>query len=137
MFVVEFFKSFFTWQHLSEAPAKGFGPQNLKIVIIVFGACFVLGILAWIFSGLWKKKPIAKSCRAFSRWGIIMGIIGGILVFFRQIGLPFVNRRILLAAWLVGAIIWLILLIRWLLVKMPRKKEKLEKKEEFEKYLPK
>lgn len=110
-----------------------------NVLIVVFSIFIIVAIIvaSWNF---WKRNKldiIAK--RVFTKISIFcftLGLIGWVLFFMRQFHVHFFSRRFLLVFWSIGAIIWFVYLLKYILKKAPVERRNIKKKQEFEKYLP-
>jgi len=113
-------------------PIFFWGFLGLFMIAIVFGA-----ICLKIITKGKVNKTSHKVWLKLRSWSFSLGIVGLILVFFKQQRTPYLGMRIWLLVWLIICLIWLIFIVKYLLINVPKiKKEEIEKKE-FEKYLPK
>ncbi|MBU1037146.1 hypothetical protein KKF32_03870 [Patescibacteria group bacterium] len=115
-----------------------FNPLILKILLVVF---IVIIILAIISSLLFLKKPKDKLSKKIwsklTNWLYAFGIVNLIFVFFRQERIPYLSMRLIMFLWLLASFIWLIFILRFMFLKIPKVKREQTQKEELEKYLPK
>ncbi|MDP2586239.1 MAG: hypothetical protein Q8P32_00490 [Candidatus Komeilibacteria bacterium] len=64
------------------------------------------------------------------------GIVGLILMFFKQQRVPYLGMRFWLALWLVICLVWLAFILKFIFKEIPRIKEERKKQAEIKKYLP-
>lgn len=108
------------------------------VMIIVVALFFVFAIVSFIARSLKSSSPTLK--RLFTKgihFGFTFGILGALLLFFALQEIPILSSRSLWALLTLGALIWGIAIFIFFL-KVPREiTRERQKKEEFEKYLPK
>jgi prepilin signal peptidase PulO-like enzyme (type II secretory pathway) len=103
----------------------------------IFIALLIFFLISAIISGSIKtKRKIYNSFwLKFYDFALINLIIGIVFFFFNYQQVPFLSARFWLAIWAILIIIWLFYLIKKL-KKIPKEKEKIKEKENFNKYLP-
>jgi len=110
---------------------------TFKLATIVYLLFFIAAI---VFSFIRKGKEIDKLyVRLFQRlgnWCFSLSIVGLLLMFFRHQLVPYLGMRAWSLLWWLICAIWMIYILKYLLVNIPKQKKKLKIKEEFEKYLP-
>lgn len=105
---------------------------------IILGFTFLLIILS-VIGGIIKKKRSKSLYSSF--WSslyvffLINAIIGLLLAFFNYEMVPFLSSRFWFALWAVSMLIWLFFIYK-IAIKIPGKRQQLEKEKEFKKYLP-
>src|SRR3989338_4300606 len=104
--------------------------RNLGPFTSSLGWFFVYGLvalilLAAIIKKLAKKRDkfAQKAARRFSALAWTMGLIGIILWAFRQINVFYLSAPILLVIWLVIVLVWLGFILRYILIKAPRRRK--------------
>ncbi len=112
-------------------------PAMLAIFNYLFIALLVFFLLATILAGFMKtRKKIYKSFwQKFYDFSATNLIIGSFLFFFNYQQAPFLSARFWLIIWSLIIIVWLFFLIKNI-KKIPKKREEIEAKKEFNKYLP-
>lgn len=114
-----------------------FTPIIFWILFGVFVLAVLVGVLASIIIS--KNKPDKLKKRIWvkiSRWGYTAGLVGLLLIFLKQQRTPYLGMRIWTLLWLVASFIWLIFILKYILIKVPKIRREQKQKEEFEKYLP-
>jgi amino acid transporter len=106
--------------------------QKALIIFIV-----VLAVLILVFTVLGKRKSnlynrIWRSLRSFSISNVIIGLL---ILFFTFETVPLLSARFWFIVWGVEIVIWLFFVLR-IFVEIPKKKERLEKEKEYNKYIP-
>ena len=122
------------WFNLSPGPWLD---EYLKIVYAVFGLLIILGLMAWMFVGKNKKnKLIVAVWHKIQQASLTIGISGLLLIFFRQQRVYFLSMPFLMLLLVIGAIVWIYFIYKYIVKILPEKKEELKKRKEKEKYLP-
>ncbi len=101
-------------------------------------ASLILFLILAIFAFLFKKKGglYSKLWERLFNLSSTSLFIGLALLFFNDQMIPVLSARFWYLLWAIGLIIWSYFIIRYATT-LPNKKKDLEKKREFEKYLPK
>lgn len=109
------------------------------IVLIVFALVLVSGGVFW-----WLKVKKKKGDRFTKKFygkminlSFVMGVIGFIMLGFRQGRVQFFAARFWLLFWGIGFLVWLGFNIRYILKTAPQRRVAKEADELFDKYLPK
>lgn len=119
----------------SPYPDMGFSWLMRSILLITFVGAIVLALL----SGRQNKKalgPIKKVWKKWQVWGWTVGLMGLLLIIFREVNAIYLSSRGWLLTWLLVATIWAIFIIIYWKRKVPAKKKLLQEQEEFNKWLP-
>lgn len=107
-----------------------------KFLVILFAVFLLFSATAKILVLKEKKLLIKKLFQKISSFFLILGIIGFLLIFFRQQQVYFLSSPFLLLLWFIGFLTWLYFLLKYLFKKFPKEKSKLQERKEKEKYLP-
>ncbi len=84
-----------------------------------------------------KEDPwVARGFQKISSWCLSMGIAGLVIFFFAFERLPFLSMRIWFVAWLIGAIVWVVFIVKYFIKTVPQEKRKIKDKENLQKYIP-
>ena len=108
-----------------------------KYLMVIFAIMVIAGTVAYVVSTRRHNSPLVR--KVFSKISnllLIMGIIGVLLVFFREQRVYALSIPILFYLWMIGLIVWLVFLFIFLFKKVPAKKREMEERKEKEKYLP-
>lgn len=106
---------------------------------VLFGILLLLALIARLMARQQDKQknlPLAKLWHKLTTFFFSLGLIGICLLFFRQQKVYTLSMPLFWYLWLIGAVVWLVFIIRWILVKMKGLQKEIEEKEEKEKYLP-
>lgn len=108
-----------------------------KYLMIFFAVLVVAGAVAYVVSTRRQNSPLVR--KVFSKISnllLVMGIIGVLLVFFREQRVYGLSMPIFFFLWIVGAVVWLVFLLRFLFKKLPQKRNEIKRRKAKEKYLP-
>jgi len=111
-------------------------PEVMKAVYIIFVVMFFLGLMVSIFRGRFKDDVVY-----FKFWGklqgmfITIGIAGVVLVAAREQMINIIGMPFLLLLNVIGAIVWIVFIVRYATVTMPKRRAEQREKKEKEKYL--
>jgi len=113
--------------------------QSFQTFFFYFFA--VLVVLALIITIVVRKKKkedpwVARGFQKISSWCLSMGIAGLVIFFFSFERLPFLSMRIWFVAWLIGAIVWAVFIVKYFIKTVPQEKRKIKDKENLQKYIP-
>lgn len=116
-------------------PIGGFSWAFRIILLVLFVGAIVLAIL-----GQKKVKnsgPVKKFWQKMILWGWTSGLVGLLLVLFRELRAIYLSARFWLFLWILIMIVWLILNLIYLKRRVPAKEELIKQQEEFKRWLPK
>lgn len=115
-------------------------PYTLKVfwgLIVIFALAIILGSASLFFLKKYQdNKLVKKVWSKFMSWGYSAGLIGLLLIFFRQQKAPYFGMRIIMALWLAVVAVWLFFILKFWLLEVPKIKKEQQRKEELRKYLP-
>lgn len=125
-------------------------PEIPKILFIIVTFSFILGLTLRIFLWLaWKPKgksqsPFFQSQRYYfikiskklSLLLLVMGVVGLMVLLFNYENIAILGSRVWFIFWLLGFLFWLGYLIFYGWKKLPKEKQQLEQKRQYERYLP-
>ena len=122
------------WFNLSPGPWL---EENLKIVYIVFGLLVILGLIAWLFAGKNKENRLMrKFWHKVQTACMTIGMVGLLLILFRQQRIYFLSMPFLFILLFIGAALWAYFIFKYVTKIVPKKKEEDEEKKQKQKYLP-
>ncbi|MDO8668303.1 MAG: hypothetical protein Q7K35_04390 [bacterium] len=108
---------------------------SLKIMIGFILLLLVLAIISGIGRKRWVKSLYAGLWNSLYYFFLTNTIIGLVLAFFNYEMVPFLSARFWFLIWAISLIVWLFFIYKTI-VKIPLRKARLEKEEEFKKYIP-
>ena len=109
--------------------------SNALLVITVILAIFLAGTIISSFSKFKKRNLYFKIWRRINVFCLSNFIVGLFLLFFAYESLVMLSMRFLFLLWFLGIGVWLGFIIKDL-TKIPEIREKMNKEEEFRKYIP-
>lgn len=119
------------WFNMRPGP---FQPGFQKIFLIMLVVFLVFSIIFYILPR--KKKTIYNYIiRKLSSFFMINAIIGAFLLFFNYEYTYLLSAHFWLLLWLIGMVVWLVLIFRRF-KEIPKLRREKEEKEEFNKYIP-
>ena len=120
--------------NLAPSSLEGLG---LNIVLIVFGVIIILGIVTRIFLQSKKgDKVLARGLKRIKNALYTMGILGFIYAFFSYQGARLLSARFWFPLLLLILAFWLYFPIKYIMVEVPKLREDIKNRKEFERYLP-
>ncbi|MDP2812303.1 MAG: hypothetical protein Q8O32_01290 [bacterium] len=128
-------KLFSTAYLFERFPVGGFSWIFRIILLALFIGAIVIAILGQ--KKLKNSGPIKKFWQKMILWGWTTGLIGLLLVLFRELRAIYLSARFWLFLWLVISFLWLVFNIIYLKRKVPAKEEIIKKQAEFNRWLPK
>lgn len=129
-------EKFFHWSYLWQryTPIGFSWPMRILLLVFFVGTiCLAVWFHRKIKNSQGPKKTLAKKIRA---WGFSTGIMGLLLLFFRETQAAYLASRLLLLAWLIIIAVWLITILIYWLKDLPKKQAALAAQAEFNKWLP-
>jgi len=120
--------------NLAPASLEGLG---LNIVLIVFGVIAVFGIILQIFAQSRKgDKVLSRGIKRVKNAFYTIGILGFIYAFFAYQGARLLSARFWFPLLLLILVFWIYFPIKYIMVEVPRLREDIKNRKEFERYLP-
>ncbi|MEK7625459.1 MAG: hypothetical protein AAB467_03875 [Patescibacteria group bacterium] len=113
--------------------ATGFVYWTMLLILI---GLLALGLAASLARKSFEEKSFGKLAQKINNLGVGMGLSGLVLFFFRQQSAPVLGWRIWFLVWGVSLIIWLAMIIRYYVKRVPAIKAEQSARHEKEKYLP-
>ena len=112
-----------------------FTSLSLKIVLGFLVLLAILTLISWLIKRKWSKGLYASFWRSLYTFFITNTLLGLLLTFFNYEMVPFLSARFWFLLWTIGMLIWIFFIIKAIL-KIPAKKEQLDKEREYQKYIP-
>lgn len=132
------FSRIFSFNYIFGLTLPPFAQNTAKFFYLFLGVCLVLALSSrFIVHQQEKDKnvPLRKLWQKLTTFFASLSIAGLLLLFFRQQQIYFLSMPLFLYLWLIGALVWLIFIIRWVMTKMKRTQREIEEKKERERYL--
>ena len=132
---VNHFTEWYYWLNFRPEPLSVRGQVFLKGVLLALLIILSLNLLYLN----WKKrdKILAKGAQKVVYWAAVFIFLGALLYWFAYEGAAVLAARLWWLLWLLLALGWLALIIKYFIKDIPRQKKQQLKQEEFKKYLPK
>ncbi|MFH1789684.1 MAG: hypothetical protein ABH832_01300 [bacterium] len=108
----------------------------LVVYISVFLLLIILGIGARVFVAYKNDRVVKQILRRFSAFGMTMGMIGMMWMFFRQQKIVFLAWRFWVLLWILLAIFWMIRILKYVIKRVPEIRKEQIHEEKRRKYLP-
>jgi len=127
----------FDWSYLTHSyVTKGFSWPMRIILLIIF-----IGVLIFAWQTATKiKKTTSSHKRLWEKlqiWSWFTGLLGLLLMFFREVRTIYLGSRIWLLLLLIIVLIWLLFIIYYWKITIPLKEQSRASKNDFDKWLPK
>lgn len=120
--------------NLQPSSLEGLG---LEIVLIIFGVIILLGIVMGILIHAKKNdKVLTRGLKKIKNALLIVGVLGYMYAFFASQGARLLSARFWFPSLLAILIIWLFFPIKYIIFELPKIREDIKNRKEFEKYLP-
>jgi len=125
------------WEYLFyRFPEAGFSwPVRIGLLVLFVGA-----ILVALHTHKKLHQKLGGSTKAWKRlqtWGWSSGLVGLMLVYFREVRALYLSSRFWLLLWLLIYLLWLIyVIVRWK-KEVPDKESQAKHEQEYAKWLPK
>lgn len=126
-----------SWSYWFSLQARELMPNVKLAMLVLFVALIIFGVVASRFVKKSGSMLMIEGAKRLSMFGIWMGIMGLILVFFTHELVYFFGARFWYLVWLVVAVWWLIAIIRHLTVVVPGQSASFAEKARIEKWIPK
>jgi cell division protein FtsW (lipid II flippase) len=108
---------------------------SLLIIFVLAGAAGL--ILIYIRQKKCKHNGLLKKITTIIlHWLNSLAFVGLLLFVFRYLQIPYFGMRIWLAIWLVICFIWLLVIIKYLIIEVPKRKKAFIIEQELKKYQP-
>ncbi len=113
-------------------------PWAGRIMLVIFVALFLLGVIAKIYSiktklEKWNRRAIDKSASLL----LTMGVLGLILYVFAFEQIPVLSMRAGYLLWLMIVAIWAYFLYNFISKEIPKQRKLKQEREHEDKWLPK
>lgn len=108
-----------------------------RILFFFAAACIIAGIIMIVLAyrrgidGLTRRLLLK-----LTTWSLSTGLVTAILGFFRYQNALFLSMRLWILLWFLIAFIWLLTIVRYWLLVIPRRRAEQRERNEFMKYLP-
>ncbi|MDD2807631.1 MAG: hypothetical protein PHW95_03890 [Patescibacteria group bacterium] len=134
--MTDYLKYFFNLNHLLNLRPEPLHSRAIIAGVIIFGALVLLGVACKIMSRATKDGLKIKGYRKFFNLFLTMGLIGFVYLFFAWQGVVLLSSRLVLLAWAIISVIWLLFILKYIIIEVPKTRKQLQARRQFEKYLP-
>lgn len=110
-------------------------PPVLRLLLIFLVILLLAAIICYIINAAKKKSKKNKTIGRLASFFLSNFIIGAAIVFFEYENAYILSTRIIFLLWLVGMIVWLVMIAKKSKV-IPEDLEKKQKEKELKKYIP-
>ena len=113
-------------------------PWAMRIMLIIFIALFLAGIIAKIYSiktklEKWNRRAIDKTASLL----LSMGAFGLLLFVFSYEQIPILSMRAGYILWLITLAIWIYFIYKFVFVEIPKQRKLKKERDHEDKWLPK
>ena len=131
------FSRLLDWRFWFALRPSALGEKTVLVVAIGFLVMTAAAIILKFFARARKKNPPeVKLLKKISKLLSTMAIVGLVLLFLSYEQIYLLGSHFWFLVWLAGVLVWAVFILLYVVKKMPREKEELEKKQKFLKYLP-
>lgn len=110
---------------------------GLHILLWFFSIMILLGaITSFIMHAKKEDKILTRAIKKFRMLFFTMGVIGFIYTFFAYEGATFLGARFWVIILALTFLFWIFFPIKYVMIEVPKIKEDVRNRKEFEKYLP-
>ena len=106
------------------------------VVLIFFLGLILAGIVLFFLKSYNQDKANKVILSKLGNFGVSMGLLGLMWLFFRQQRVSFLAWRFWLLLWLLIAVWWATKILKYALKRLPQIKQEKEAKARLDKYLP-
>lgn len=108
-----------------------------RIIIATGVLCVIIGVFAVFIMRKYKKDGLRYRLWAkWASWGFTSGLVFFLLAFFRLQNAYFLSMRLWIFLWIAFVVVWVLWIIRYMLIVVPRRLKARNEVDEFKKYLP-
>ena len=112
--------------------------NTVYFLLAIFGAVIIAGIFFKVIQKIGRGDSFSKKLwQKYHLMFLTLGVIGVILTWFRYERVYVLSARFWLLVWLLGLVFWLALILKYQIKNIPPAREKSQRTNDFNKYLPK
>lgn len=117
-------------------PPAGFSWPFRIVLLVIFVGCMLLAIFSRQKA---KTSPgiLKLAWRKMQTWAWSVGIVGLLLMGFREVRAIYLGSRAWLLLWLLISLAWLVTILIYWKKEIPKKQEYIKAQEEYNRWLPK
>lgn len=135
--MIDYLQYFFNPAHIFSLRPPAMSGRAALILAAVFAAFIIFGIFSNVMANKTKDGLKIKAYKKLFHAGLTMGILGYVYLFFAVEGIPIFSARFILLTWALITAVWIGFILKYLKIDVPKNREKIVAKRNFEKYLPK
>lgn len=114
-----------------------FNQTTFYLVSLVFLSGIILGVIAQLLKRKNRQNVlVGRIWQKLYVFGYSFGAVGYILFFLKQQRAPYLGMRLWIGLWLVACLVWLVFILKYIFIEVPKVKKIKKEKEELKKYLP-
>ncbi|NUM25783.1 MAG: hypothetical protein HUU49_04175 [Candidatus Buchananbacteria bacterium] len=134
--MIDYLKYFFDPAHFLTVRPPAMSFRAIAVLAIFFAAIILVGVAGKLIERKTKDGLKVKAYRRIFNFGLTMGILGYLYLFFAWQGVVLLSARFLLAIWLLTLLLWLGFIIKYLVLDVPKLRKNIDEKRAFNKYIP-
>lgn len=134
------FGKFISLNYWFETRPNTISPEVINIMLIMLLLVLGLFVITKILVKVEVKRKNIILSRYYKKWSnlwLTLLIVSAFLTFFRYEGIPFLSGRFWFAVLYLGIIVWVGFLVFYYFKRIPKQKNEVSEKSDFDKYLPK
>ncbi len=110
----------------------------VAVLTVMFGLLVLSGLTAGLLSLRSSlMAPMRTLLKKKASFGLVMGLLGYLLLFFSVQRIAFMSARIMYLFWGIAALVWLYSVLYYAFKILPKRMNERMEREQREKYLPK
>ena len=129
------FSNLFKMDYWFSQPYSAYG-FTFWAFVIFFLVLILLGIVLYILLSSKKDRTGRLVMKRTGNFGMTMGLLGLLWMFFRQESVVFLAWRFWLLLWVLMAVWWLARILEYIVKRIPQIKKEKEARHKMQKYLP-
>ena len=132
---MDYLAYFFNPAHLFTVRPNAMNTRAIIILAVIFSILIIAGVVSKVLAKT-NDSLKAKGYTRFFYLFLSMGLIGYLYLFFAWQGAVLLSARFWLLILLIFALTWAGFIIKYLAKDAPKQREEINKKRQFEKYIP-
>jgi len=133
------FSRLIDWRFIFNANINPIQTKIFWFLVFVFGGLIILAVVSYFLKLKAHKNknwPHKRMWQKIFNLGLWSGLVGFLLIFFRQQSVYFLAMPLFFYLWLIGVAFNIFLIISWAITKMSQDLKELKINTEKKKYLP-
>ncbi|PJE58079.1 MAG: hypothetical protein COU81_02660 [Candidatus Portnoybacteria bacterium CG10_big_fil_rev_8_21_14_0_10_36_7] len=112
--------------------------STIYFLVAIFGGLLIMALIIKLTKKITHQDSFFKKLlQKYFVMLMTMSLLGLMLTWFRYERVYILSARFLLLVWFLGMAVWLVYILKYQFKVMPQERIKLQKTQEFNKYLPK